>query len=90
MNDLTAFGAVQELLRLGIRIPEDVEVVGFDNLPILDLLPVRIPTVDLSLDEVYSRAAKKLLSSLESQGEQEELLVLPRLIRPNSNPGDPK
>lgn len=71
VNDLTAVGALQAFQEAGIRVPEDLSVIGNGNLPVLDTLPVRLTTVDERLDAVYARAAEIVL----------ELLREPRLVR---------
>jgi len=84
VNDLTAFGLVQELLARGIRIPNDVSVIGFDNLPINDLLPFKLTTLDLRLEEIYARGAGMLLDMLSDSGkenrEEAKVLFEPELI----------
>ncbi len=68
VNDLTAIGVVHALTESGIRIPGDVSLIGYDNLPFTQTLPFSLATIDLSLSEVYAAAARSLLASIRSPG----------------------
>jgi DNA-binding LacI/PurR family transcriptional regulator len=48
-----AYGALREISRAGLRVPEDVAVIGFDDQPfaeLMDLSTVRQPVADQALD----------------------------------------
>lgn len=60
LNDAIALGALHELSRQGIRIPEDVAVVGFDNVPESAYSNPGLSTIDPDLDD-YARAAVSML-----------------------------
>ncbi|MFC1582184.1 LacI family DNA-binding transcriptional regulator [Planctomycetota bacterium] len=66
VNDLTAFGVMQALNEAGIRIPEDLSLIGYDNIPYLDSLPVRIATINLPLSQTYATAARLLLQNIRT------------------------
>jgi DNA-binding LacI/PurR family transcriptional regulator len=51
-NDIVAVGALYECQRLGLRVPEDISIVGFDDLPLAQyvfpqLTSVRVPAADM-------------------------------------------
>lgn len=56
-NDLLALGALRGLLELGLRVPDDVSVIGFDNDPWTALLPVPLSTMAPPLAEMADRVA---------------------------------
>lgn len=67
VNDLLALGAVEELRARGRRIPEDVQVTGFDDQPLMDVLglsTVRQPM--LAFGEWGARAIQSLISDPRS------------------------
>lgn len=66
-NDLMAIGAMQRCRELGLRVPEDVSVVGFDDLPYAQLLTPRLTTVRQPAHDMGFRAATALLDSLEDK-----------------------
>jgi DNA-binding LacI/PurR family transcriptional regulator len=66
VNDLTALGVVQVLLENGVRIPEDLSVVAYDNLPFIDALPVKLTTVDIDFGGLYRVATDLLLDALRT------------------------
>jgi LacI family transcriptional regulator len=66
VNDITAVGVVQAFREKGLEIPKDVSIIAHDNLPILDTLPVRLSSVDISFNAIYSLAAEKLVESIKS------------------------
>ncbi|MCP4756559.1 MAG: LacI family transcriptional regulator [Proteobacteria bacterium] len=61
VNDLTAIGVIQELMAAGVRIPEDVSVIGYDNLPATIALPFRLTSIELSLRDIYRKAFWSLI-----------------------------
>jgi LacI family transcriptional regulator len=64
-NDLVAAGVLHALLSAGLRVPEDVAVVGMDNTAIAELTFPRLTSVDLGAAERGRRAARLLLSRLD-------------------------
>ena len=60
-NDKMAIGAIHGLARLGIRVPEDVSVVGFDDIQHLPFVKPALTTVHLPLYELGSRAVDRLI-----------------------------
>ncbi|GIE95202.1 LacI family DNA-binding transcriptional regulator [Paractinoplanes rishiriensis] len=61
-NDLQAFGVYQAARTLGLRIPDDLSVVGFDDLPITDLVDPPLTTVRQPLLEMASAATELALA----------------------------
>lgn len=55
-NDVMAFGLIRALKERGLRIPEDVAVVGFDNLPVSAIMEPPLTTVDVSKRKIGSTA----------------------------------
>jgi DNA-binding LacI/PurR family transcriptional regulator len=79
-NDLMAIGAMEYCRRVGLRVPEDVSIVGFDDLPVSALLTPRLTTVRQPAHEMGSRAASALFDLLEND-ESEALGVLPATVQ---------
>jgi DNA-binding LacI/PurR family transcriptional regulator len=65
-NDHTATGVIQALQEAGLRVPEDVSVAGFDNIPLTALMTPTLTTVSQPTEEQGRLAAEFLLSRLES------------------------
>jgi LacI family transcriptional regulator len=76
-NDELAAGAVLGLLEAGVRVPDDVSVVGFENLPFAEHLPVPLTTVALPLHEMGMLAALKLLAAIAGEPLREEIIRVP-------------
>lgn len=66
-NDLVALGLLRALSELGIRVPEDVSVVGFDDIPLLSYLPLPLTTVRVPKAEMGRIAARMLIRHVESK-----------------------
>ncbi|GAA4590170.1 LacI family transcriptional regulator [Actinoplanes octamycinicus] len=64
-NDLCAFGAVQAILDSGRRVPEDVAVVGFDDIPMAAHHQPPLSTVHQPMREMGEAAARSLLAHFE-------------------------
>lgn len=76
-NDSMAIGTMEELLKRGIRIPEDLAMIGFNNAPFSAYAKVPLTTVSLNLQEYL----EKLLSNiLENRPIKPTIHVSPKLI----------
>lgn len=62
VNDMTAIGAMRAFLSAGLNIPDDISVVGFDNIPYCELTAPALTTVDQHAYELGSLALRRLLS----------------------------
>ncbi len=64
-NDLVALGLLRALKELGISVPGEVAVVGFDDLHLLDYLPVGLTTIHVPKFEMGKQAAELLIRQIE-------------------------
>jgi LacI family transcriptional regulator len=80
-NDDLAAGAMLGLREMGIAVPTDVSVVGFDDRAFAAHLPIPLTTVALPLFEMGQRAAEKLFGALQGDKLKHEILRVPcRLV----------
>jgi LacI family transcriptional regulator/LacI family repressor for deo operon, udp, cdd, tsx, nupC, and nupG len=66
-NDLVAIGVCRALRELGLRVPGDVSVVGFDDIPLVEYLDVPLTTVRVPKAEMGARAADLLVRHIEAK-----------------------
>jgi LacI family transcriptional regulator/LacI family repressor for deo operon, udp, cdd, tsx, nupC, and nupG len=66
-NDLVAIGLCRALATLGLRVPDDVSVIGFDDIPLVSYLPVPLTTMRMPKDRMGALAAQMLIRHVESQ-----------------------
>ncbi|BER92329.1 LacI family DNA-binding transcriptional regulator [Atrimonas thermophila] len=80
-NDMMAFGAMQAFRDKGLDIPKDISVVGFDNIPICEVVSPPLTTVAQPFEEM-ARLGVELLDSLIKGEEvtQKIMLVKPYLV----------
>jgi LacI family transcriptional regulator len=65
-NDILAFGALQECLRSGVRVPEDVSITGFDDIDMAAHCHPSITTLRVPAFDVGAKAGELLLDALRS------------------------
>jgi LacI family transcriptional regulator len=66
-NDETALGVVLALLDKGIRVPQDIAVTGFDDIPMAGLLASGLTTVHQPMRELGAETARLLLRHVAGQ-----------------------
>ena len=63
-DDQIARGAIDQLMSRGLRVPDDVDVIGFDNWAVVSQLSRHpFPSIDMNLNEVGRAAAQALLAA---------------------------
>lgn len=63
--DVVAIGAIRALWDAGLRVPEDVSVIGIDGLPLGQFLVPQLSTVEQSAERLASCSVNLLLSGIE-------------------------
>jgi len=76
-NDLMAIGAMKELQRIGIKIPRDISIVGFDDIPLAALVTPSLTTVSQPAYEMGMEAVNLIKKNIESGKAIESKIILP-------------
>jgi LacI family transcriptional regulator len=79
-NDLTAIGALRAIRQCGLRVPEDVSVVGFDDIQMAEFTEPPLTTVRLLRTEVACAACDALLQLIRTPGVGAEFRVGTSLV----------
>jgi len=80
-NDLTALGALRAIRRKGLRVPDDISVVGFDDIALAEFTEPPLTTVRLPRTEIAGKAFEALLASLgDTKRMGAEYLISPQLV----------
>ena len=66
-NDLIAIGAMKALKQAGYRIPEDIALVGFDNLPMSSYIEPSLTTINVPKRYMGETAAKRVIELLHAR-----------------------
>jgi LacI family transcriptional regulator len=75
-NDISAIGAIRALEEMGLRVPEDVSVLGFDDIYAAEFHNPALTTIRQPLFEMGRLAAQTLLKRLTENGNGEVPSVL--------------
>jgi LacI family transcriptional regulator len=81
INDMTAVGVMQVLQKNNIKIPEDISIVGFDNIPLSQMISPALTTIDQCTYKMGTVAAEVLFSDLkENKKKNISLFLEPSLV----------
>jgi len=86
-NDLSAVGALQACARLGRRVPDDLAIVGFDDIPLTSLVTPPLTTCHVPLHDLGKQAMRLLLKHINGcTADCDEIVIEPELIIRGSAP----
>ena len=84
-NDIIACGALKAIKKFGLRIPEDVSLVGFDDVPIAALVEPELSSVHVSREALGALAVKQLIRRIgKSAAPFTKILVSTQLVQRDS------
>lgn len=80
-NDISAIGAIRAIQEQGLRVPQDISVMGFDDIPGANFHSPSLTTVRQPLSRMGEVAAQSLLDRIEGKKEYPaEIAIEPELV----------
>ncbi|MGO8079781.1 LacI family DNA-binding transcriptional regulator [Rhizobium leguminosarum] len=79
VNDNTAIGALSGLTKLGLAVPQDISIVGYNDIPIVSHLPTPLTTLRVPFEQIASNALD-LLAGDNSPADERIRISAPTLI----------
>ena len=75
-NDMMAFGVMQAIREKGLRIPEDIGLVGYDDIPFSSLISPALTTIRVKKQELGVESVKLLLSHINDIRKKHKKIML--------------
>lgn len=83
-TDFMAMHAIRRLRERGLKVPDDIPVIGFDNRPEGAIFDVPLTTIDIQLPQQGYHSVRLIEKMLLDDGEPEDFVVEPLLIQRHS------
>lgn len=84
-NDLMAVGALNACKRLGLAVPRDISIMGYDNIALSRLVEPKITTMDQNMFQLGESAARLLIENI--RGGQSKRILLDNVLIPRETTG---
>jgi len=75
-NDMMAFGSMQAIKERGLKIPEDIGLVGYDDIPFCSLTNPALTTIRLKKQDLGLESVKLLLSRINGRHKKIKKIML--------------
>ena len=88
-NDLIAVGALHACRQGGLRIPEDIAIIGFDDILLARMTSPALTTLGVSKYDVGAKLMERLIGRMQDQTDlaaRDEIIIQPELIIRESTP----
>ena len=86
VNDTVAIGVIEALLEREVRVPEDVSIIGYDDINIAGLIRVPLTTIHQPNFRMGEIGASQLIDKIEraERGVARQFLIQPKLVERES------
>jgi LacI family transcriptional regulator len=79
-NDMMAIGFLESATRLGRKVPEEISLIGFDDLFLCEIVHPALTTLHLSRREIATRSFYSLHTNTPQSGEPQATIISPYLV----------
>lgn len=86
-NDMMAIGCIIALKEKGIKVPEQVKIIGFDDIPIARLSSPSLSTIRVGVFDIGRRGLEYLVDNREGENRNSGIVILPELVVRQSTAG---
>lgn len=89
-NDMSALGLIRVAEQLGIRVPDDLSVIGFDDIPDASQSAIPLTTVRQPMQRLGATAASMLVALMAGQTPEQTHVELPTRLVPRATTAPPR
>jgi LacI family transcriptional regulator len=89
-NDLLALGAYAALTEVGLGCPRDVSIVGFNDMPLIDLVTPPLTSIRINPEVMGAKAGERLLRAITETGVQHDVQLLPPMLTLRASTARPR
>jgi DNA-binding LacI/PurR family transcriptional regulator len=75
-NDIIAYGSIKALREFGYQVPENISIIGFDDLPLSALMDPPLTTMRISKKQIGKMAMKLLFEKIESNSSVSSKIII--------------
>jgi len=79
-NDIIALGAMNAMKEVGIEIPEEVSIIGIDDMPFCKLVSPQLSTIKVYKEEIGRHAVKMLVEQIENESECSKTVLVDTIL----------
>jgi DNA-binding LacI/PurR family transcriptional regulator len=90
VNDLSALGVLNATVELGLNVPGDLSVVGYDNIFAATLRHINLTTIDQRAKSIGETATRALLERIENPSRAARRIVTAPVLVPRATSGPPR
>ncbi|MDR0584933.1 MAG: LacI family transcriptional regulator [Treponema sp.] len=83
-TDIIAIGFIYACVEAGIKIPDDIAIVGYDNIPLASLMNPSLSTVIQPVESIAARAVEQLFLQIDSRPYEKYIVLEPQLVIRNT------
>ena len=76
-NDLLALGALRSIRRHGLSCPDDISVIGFNDMPFAEEFSPGLTTIKVPLEEIGTESARLLVDAIQNDKKDQVVVTLP-------------
>ena len=81
VSDRQAFGGMKAMAKNGIKVPDDISVLGFDNSAFCDLFSPALTSIEMHFDKIGKMAAELVVQAIKNGSASHENIILkPELV----------
>ncbi|MEK3884750.1 LacI family DNA-binding transcriptional regulator [Paenibacillus sp. PL2-23] len=80
VNDFTAVGAVKAAMKAGVRVPDDISIIGFDDIPLASAIYPELTTVKQQMDQLGATALEVLHKLVVKEKVKKVTIIEPELV----------
>jgi DNA-binding LacI/PurR family transcriptional regulator len=79
-DDVMAFGVMDAIKESGLRIPEDIEIMSFNNIPSSELTKPSLTSVDIDAFSLGYEASKLIIEKIKGEADRDKVIVPTKVI----------
>jgi LacI family transcriptional regulator len=76
-NDISAIGAIEAIAEAGLKVPEDISIIGFDNIEEAFFVNGGLTTVDQFIEDMGRVAVEMLINLIQNKSLENQVQRMP-------------